>query len=57
MEECEALCTRVGIMVGGHMRCLGSVTHLRSRYGRGFQLEVALWGQALPVCDTVYSTL
>ena len=56
MEECEALCTRVGIMVGGHMRCLGSVTHLRSRYGRGFQLEVALWGQAL-VCDTVYSTL
>jgi ATP-binding cassette subfamily A (ABC1) protein 3 len=42
MEECEALCTRVGIMVGGTMRCLGSVTHLRARYGRGYQLEIKL---------------
>lgn len=22
-EECEALCTRIGIMVGGRLRCLG----------------------------------
>lgn len=41
-EECEALCTRVGIMVGGYMRCLGSVTHLRSRFGAGYQLEIKL---------------
>jgi ABC-type multidrug transport system ATPase subunit len=31
MEECEALCTRIGIMVGGRMQCLGSAQHLKSR--------------------------
>lgn len=39
MEECEALCQRIGIMVGGRMRCLGSSQHLKTRFGRGFQLE------------------
>lgn len=24
MEECEALCNRAGIMVGGRLRCLGT---------------------------------
>ena len=24
MEECEALCPRIGIMAGGKLRCLGS---------------------------------
>ena len=42
MEECEALCTRIGIMVGGVLRCLGSGQRLRSRYGKGFQIEVRL---------------
>ena len=42
MEEVEALCTRVGIMVGGRLRCLGSIQHLKSRYGRGYRLEVKL---------------
>ena len=45
MEECEALCTRIGIMVGGVMRCLGSSQHLRSIYGHGFQIE---FGMILP---------
>jgi len=42
MEECEALCTRIGIMVGGVLRCLGSGQRLRSRYGLGFQVELVL---------------
>lgn len=42
MEECEALCSRVGIMVGGVLRCLGSCTRLRNRYGLGFQIEMLL---------------
>ena len=29
MEECEALCSRVGIMVGGRLRCLGGTRHPR----------------------------
>ncbi|KAI2662111.1 Phospholipid-transporting ATPase ABCA1 [Labeo rohita] len=31
MEECEALCTRMAIMVNGHFKCLGSIQHLKSR--------------------------
>ena len=40
MEECEALCQRICIMVGGRFRCLGSSQHLKSKYGLGYQLEV-----------------
>jgi ABC-type multidrug transport system ATPase subunit len=42
MEETEALCHRIGIMVGGRLRCLGSAHHLRSRFGQGFQIEFGL---------------
>jgi len=42
MEECEALCTRTGIMVGGRLKCLGSNQHLKSRFGNGLQMEVKL---------------
>jgi ATP-binding cassette subfamily A (ABC1) protein 1 len=42
MEECEALCTRIGIMVGGVLRCLGSGQRLRNRYGTGLQIEIGL---------------
>jgi len=47
MEECEALCQRVGIMVGGRLRCLGSIQHLKNRFGRGFQVEMML-GEPAP---------
>jgi len=33
MEECEALCTRIAIMVNGQFKCLGSLQHLKSRFG------------------------
>ncbi|RHY28486.1 hypothetical protein DYB32_005940 [Aphanomyces invadans] len=42
MEECEALCTRVGIMVGGRLRCVGSIQHLKHRFGDGLMLHVKL---------------
>jgi ATP-binding cassette subfamily A (ABC1) protein 3 len=42
MEECEALCTRIGIMVGGILRCLGSSQRLRSRFGHGIQIEIGM---------------
>lgn len=29
MEECEALCTRLAIMVNGSFKCLGSIQHLK----------------------------
>jgi ATP-binding cassette subfamily A (ABC1) protein 1 len=40
LEEAEALCHRIGIMVSGRLRCLGSAQHLRSRYGQGYQIEL-----------------
>jgi len=42
MEECEALCTNIAIMVGGVLRCLGTPQHLKSLYGNGYQLEVSI---------------
>jgi len=40
MEECEALCTRLAIMVNGQFKCLGSIQHLKSRFGAGYTLMV-----------------
>ena len=38
MEECEALCTRLAIMVNGQFKCLGSCQHLKSKFGSGFSV-------------------
>jgi ABC-type multidrug transport system ATPase subunit len=40
MEECEALCSRVGIMVTGALRCVGTPQHLKDRFGEGYQIEM-----------------
>jgi len=34
------LCTRVGIMASGRLRCLGSVQHLKGRFGVSYQVEI-----------------
>jgi ABC-type multidrug transport system ATPase subunit len=38
MNECEALCTRLAIMVNGTFRCLGSPQQLKSKFGEGYTL-------------------
>ncbi|XP_007499576.1 phospholipid-transporting ATPase ABCA3-like isoform X4 [Monodelphis domestica] len=38
MEECEALCTRLSIMVNGQFKCIGSPQHLKSKFGSGYTL-------------------
>ncbi|KAF7656308.1 hypothetical protein LDENG_00043690 [Lucifuga dentata] len=42
MEECEALCTRMAIMVNGRFQCLGSVQHLKNRFGDGYTIVLRL---------------
>ncbi|XP_043381517.1 glucosylceramide transporter ABCA12 [Chelonia mydas] len=42
MEECEALCTRLAIMVNGRFQCLGSLQHIKTRFGRGFTVKMHL---------------
>ena len=49
MEETEALCTRMGIMVNGELKCLGSLQHLKSVYGDGYTLLVKLNGPELKI--------
>jgi ABC-type multidrug transport system ATPase subunit len=49
MEECEALCSRVGIMVTGALRCLGTPQHLKNRFGEGYQIEM----RVTPGSDTM----
>ncbi|XP_027894445.1 ATP-binding cassette sub-family A member 1 isoform X1 [Xiphophorus couchianus] len=59
MEECEALCTRMAIMVNGRFKCLGSIQHLKSRFGDGYTVIVRVGGSppALkPVEDFVQLT-
>uniref|UniRef100_G3VI70 ABC transporter domain-containing protein n=1 Tax=Sarcophilus harrisii TaxID=9305 RepID=G3VI70_SARHA len=38
MEECEALCTRLAIMVAGKLKCLGSPQYLKNKFGSGYTL-------------------
>ncbi|XP_054155627.1 cholesterol transporter ABCA5-like [Oppia nitens] len=40
MEEADALCTRLAIMIKGVVRCIGSVQHLKNKYGAGYVLEI-----------------
>ncbi|XP_064490186.1 ATP-binding cassette sub-family A member 2-like [Ornithodoros turicata] len=53
MEECEALCQRLSIMVNGTFRCLGSTQHLKAKFGQGFTVLVKLSpGDSLEVATT-----
>ncbi|CAF4885804.1 unnamed protein product [Rotaria sp. Silwood1] len=40
MEECETLCNRLVIMVTGEFKCLGSVQHLKAKFGHGYSIIV-----------------
>eukprot|EP00102_Acyrthosiphon_pisum_P016671 XP_008187710.2 PREDICTED: ATP-binding cassette sub-family A member 1-like [Acyrthosiphon pisum] len=42
MDECEALCNRLTIMVGGLLKCIGNIQYLKNRYGQGFTIMVKL---------------
>lgn len=72
MEECEALCSRLSIMVNGQMKCLGSIQHLKNKYGDGYTISVVLKSidksnsvqqyfeqniQGCVLCDIRYRTL
>uniref|UniRef100_G3SKM3 ATP binding cassette subfamily A member 13 n=1 Tax=Gorilla gorilla gorilla TaxID=9595 RepID=G3SKM3_GORGO len=50
MEECEALCTRLAIMVNGSFKCLGSPQHIKNRFGDGYTVKVWLCKEANQHC-------
>ena len=42
MEECEALCDRLAIMVNGQFQCFGTTTHLKNKFAQGFTILTRL---------------
>lgn len=42
MQECEALCTKLAIMVDGSFSCLGSIQHLKNKFSKGFVLNIKM---------------
>ncbi|XP_055389657.1 phospholipid-transporting ATPase ABCA3-like isoform X2 [Condylostylus longicornis] len=42
MEECEALCTRLAIMVNGEFKCIGSTQHLKNKFSKGLVLKIKM---------------
>nr|CAD7432558.1 unnamed protein product [Timema monikensis] len=42
MEECEALCNRLAIMVNGQFVCMGGCQYLKHKFGQGFTVMIKL---------------
>merc|ERR1719499_18730 len=42
MEECEALCHRIGILVNGQLTCIGTSQHLKSKFGQGYEITIKM---------------
>ncbi|KAM6900621.1 retinal-specific phospholipid-transporting ATPase ABCA4a [Xenentodon cancila] len=42
MEECEALCTRLAVMVNGSFKCLGTIQHLKYTFGDGYVVTMKI---------------
>jgi len=57
MEECEALCDQVGIMINGQLACLGSNQHLKERYGKGYQLDIKFDADNIKIVDKIFDVL
>ncbi len=45
MEEADILGDRIGIMVRGKLRCIGSSLRLKSRFGSGYRVSVRIEGK------------
>merc|ERR1719353_1915668 len=42
MEECEALCNKITVMVNGSFRCIGTHKQVKDLYGQGRELSIKL---------------
>ncbi|KAF6777815.1 hypothetical protein AHF37_02502 [Paragonimus kellicotti] len=47
MDECETLCSRVGLLVDGRLQCEGSPRELRQRFNVGFYVDFELTPYAM----------
>ena len=51
------MCSRVGIMAAGRLRCLGTVQHLKSRLGEGYVLHMRSEGSQVAQAETLVREL
>jgi ATP-binding cassette subfamily A (ABC1) protein 5 len=42
MEEVEAVCDRIGILINGQLHCLGSIQHCKNKFGGQYIIELKL---------------
>merc|ERR1719427_312663 len=56
MDEADALCNKIAIMVKGKLKCIGTTQHLKDKFGKGYVLEIKLKSaqQQSQVNDLVY---
>lgn len=40
MEEADVLCSRIGIITNGSLRCIGKSVSLKKNYGKGYHLYI-----------------
>ncbi|OMH81975.1 ABC transporter A family member 9 [Zancudomyces culisetae] len=57
MEEAEVLCTKIGIMAHGTMRCFGTQLRLKQLYGSGFLLMASADEAKMPDVVSYISSL
>jgi ABC-type multidrug transport system ATPase subunit len=56
MDECEALCARLGIMVNGEFQAMGSPQHIKDKFGDGYTLTIKVRGSTDPVKEFIAAT-
>lgn len=54
MEEVEALSTRMLILAKGIPLCLGTIQHLKNKFGSGYILEVAFKANGSLDCEQIF---
>jgi ATP-binding cassette, subfamily A (ABC1), member 3 len=42
MEEAETLCRRMGIMVAGQFKCIGTSQYIKDKYGFGYEIDLRI---------------
>ena len=42
MEEAETLCRRIGILVNGSFKCMGSSNYIKEKYGEGYEINLQI---------------
>jgi ABC-type multidrug transport system ATPase subunit len=58
MEEADTLCSQIGIMANGALRCLGNQVYLKREYGSGYRITLTAPPQRIEkACRFVESIL